>query len=158
MRSSLRSRPVTMSLASSESKLPPMTSPWPKPPSRRMPGPLGGVHTLKVPGAGTVICNDLNAASDVYKINPDSGLLRNALAGGQVWNAYYTLTTTSGGGQGSIVIMLGASVGGNDVDWPRYEIPPLDDALEVDERRGCLHRAPEAHIVSVPRVVATVAS
>ena len=46
-----RSRPVTISLASSESKLPPITSPCSKPPSRRTPGPLGGLpHASARPG------------------------------------------------------------------------------------------------------------
>ena len=47
-----RSAPVTMSLASIESKLPPITSPATKPESQRTPGPVGTVSFSIVPGAG----------------------------------------------------------------------------------------------------------
>lgn len=48
-----------------------------------------------IPGAGTVICNDHSVPSDVYNAVADSDLLRNTLVGGEIWNAYYDLTTTS---------------------------------------------------------------
>ncbi|CAB4704995.1 unannotated protein [freshwater metagenome] len=51
-RASLRVAPVTISLARSESKLPPTTSPAPKPESRRTPGPLGATNLVIFPGAG----------------------------------------------------------------------------------------------------------
>ena len=51
-RASWRSRPVTISFANRESKLPPITSPLVKPESRRTPGPLGGFQTVSEPGAG----------------------------------------------------------------------------------------------------------
>ena len=51
-RASWRFRPVTMSFASNESKLPPITSPFSKPASNRIPGPLGGFQRVNEPGAG----------------------------------------------------------------------------------------------------------
>ncbi len=53
-RSSASSRvsPVTITLASSESKSPPMTLPDSMPESTRTPGPAGSVSVVTVPGAG----------------------------------------------------------------------------------------------------------
>ena len=63
----VRSRPVTMSLAISESNEPGIVSPFSYPPSRRTPGPCGGCHADSVPGAG-------------MKLRPpSSALMRNSM-------------------------------------------------------------------------------
>ncbi len=48
----VRSRPVTTSLASSESNSGPTTLPGSTPESTRTPGPAGGRHAVSAPGAG----------------------------------------------------------------------------------------------------------
>ena len=49
---SFRVAPVTINLASSESKFPPMVSPFLNPASTRTPGPVGKFHFVIRPGAG----------------------------------------------------------------------------------------------------------
>ena len=51
----------------------------------------------------------------------------------------------------------GAGVIANDIDRPRRLVQAWDDPMEVDQRRLALHCQPKADVVSVLRVVASVA-